>query len=239
MNDPDHTNPGKLISRLALDAAKPLYPRLQVPPNDGSFAMHTFLKEAVEYSEFAPEYEPRMWNATVDYAKATLPGPQRETWLSWLFNCFTGPHPPDVDLSGWLIALDYFILPHSDWSGMDLTAEEVAAVQDFLATRERETDEAGFVEAIEEARSAPLTDWDKRMHQAYEFVLFDRQRGNDPFLALKFANQGEGLRRAIRDHPFPDHFPHEALRQGAQALIDRRGVWMPEGRVLGPLTAVR
>ncbi|MBB4315947.1 hypothetical protein HNR56_003807 [Roseospira marina] len=78
------------------------------------------------------------------------------------------------------------------------------------------------------------------MHASYGFVYFHQSGGSDPFLTLKFANQGESLRRTLRSYAFesvPD-FPHQAFKRAAQSLIDRRHVWMPEGRTLCALTDV-
>lgn len=240
VNDPKHTDPGRIAARLALDAGMPLHPLLHVPPDDGSFAMHRFLKEAVEYSGFEWRSS-ALWDKVVSYAEVTLGEGERRDWLGWLFNTFTGLHPPDVDLSGWLMALDKYRLPTTDWADTGMSPEEVSLAKGFVRRYFRELDEPAFMAAVEECRSRPLSEWDKRMHQAYGFVYFDRASGADPFLALKFANQGEALRRTLRAYDFDaaPGFPHEAFRDAAQALIDRRGVWMPDGRRLSPLTEVR
>lgn len=240
MTDPEHASPGRLVSELALDAVAPLHALLHVPPDDGNLGMHRFLKEAVEYSGFAESHRD-LWPRVVSYAEATLDAADRRIWLDWVFNAFTGLHPPDVDLSGWLMALDRFVLPDMPWAETGMTPAQIAMAEDFVSRYFGELDEPAFIAAIEECRARPLTEWDKRMHQAYGFVYFDRSAGADPFLSLKFANQGESLRRVLATYDFagqPD-FPHRPMLDAAQGLIDRRGVWMPPGRRLAPLTDVR
>lgn len=239
MNNPAHTFPGDLVSSLALDAAKPLYSRLHVPLNDENFEMHRFLKEAVEYSEFAEQHI--LWDKVVSHAETMLSEQERHTWLEWIFNAFTGTHPPDVDLSGWLMALDHYHLPHANWEKTGMHSNEIELTKDFIDSYFAVLDEPGFNATLEACRARPLTEWDKRMHQAYGFVYFDRSSGADPFLNLTFVNQGEALRRTLRTYPFDavSDFPHSAFREAAQALIDQRNVWMPEARKLSPLIEVQ
>lgn len=239
MNDPAHTDPGSFASRLALDAVVPLYRFLHVPPDDGSFAMNKFLKEAMEYSQFTPSWSPILWEKVVSYADSTLEKDTNEHWIGWIFNAFTGSHPPDVDLSGWLMAIDYYGLPHANWDDTGMRPNEMLLVKHFIDAYITELDEPAFMAAADEARSRPLTDWDKRMHQVHEIVYFDDLGCKDPFLELKFANQGEALRRILASYDFPPDFPHQPFLGAAQLLLDSRNVWMPEGRKLSPLTEVR
>ncbi len=236
MTDPQYARPGDLVAPLALDAALPLYRLLRAPPDDGSLRLHAFLKQAVDYARFAPD-QGALWAAVQSYAQATLPEADHQAWLGWIYAAFTGLHPPDVDLSGWLIALEYFhTAPNAlDDGGMSL--ENIEAVTALIDRYFAELAEDAFIAAIAACQARPLTDWDKRMHQAYGFVYFDRASGADPFAKLKFVNQGEALRRAIRatDLSSPA-FPAAALHAKAQALIDRREVWMPPGRQLSPLS---
>ena len=233
MNDPANTCPGTFISSLALDATLPAYPLLYIPTVDhGDLTLHQFLKEAVEHSGFANVRS--LWDKTVYYAEIVLNEKARNIWLDWLFNAFTGLHPPDVDLSGWLIALDYYSLPHAHWESTDMDAHQIALVKDFIDSYLAKMDRARFTAIADECRSHPLTAWDEKMHQAYNFAYFGLLDGFDPFVALKFANQGEALRQILRSYPFDTvpNFPHIALRTAAQALIDQRHIWMPEGRNL-------
>ena len=239
MNDPVHTYPADLVCSLSLDAAMPLYPMLHVPPDDGDFALHRFLKEALEYSRFADRHT--LWDKVVSYAGATLGEREGRVWLSWLFNAFTGTHPPDVDLSGWLMALDYYQLPHANWAKTGMSPDHIALARDFINSYFQVLNESEFNAAVEACRSRPLSEWDKRLHQAYGFVYFDRSGGADPFVMLKFVNQGESLRRILRSYRFDAvaDFPHAAFRDAAQALIEQRHVWMPEGRKLSQLMQVQ
>ncbi|MCU0801989.1 MAG: hypothetical protein MUD11_09450 [Rhodobacteraceae bacterium] len=238
MNDPQYARPGDLVAPLALDAAAPLYDLLHVPPGDGSLAMHGFLKQAVEYARLNPD-PAALWAAVQSYAQATLTPEQQQSWLGWLFNAFTGLHPPDVDLSGWMIALDYFAVAPDPWKDSGMSGENVQAAVALLDRYAAALDAPGFAAALAEAQARPLTAWDKRLHQAYGFVYFDRAGGADPFTKLKFVHQGEALRRAVRETRLDDpDFPAETLRVLAQALIDRRDIWMPPGRTLGPLSTL-
>ena len=140
------------------------------------------------------------------------------------------------------MAIDYYSLPHADWNSTGMTQDEIVLATHFINSYTRELDETGFMTTIETCRARPLTDWDKRMHQVYEFVYFDRSRGADPFLELKFANQGEAFRRTLRTYDFDSitDFPHKAFLNAAQLLMDRRNIWMPqEGQRLLPLTEVQ
>jgi hypothetical protein len=238
MNDPQYARPGDLVAPLALDAAAPLYGLMHVPPGDGSLALHGFLKEAVDYARLTPDHT-ALWAAVQSYAQATLPAEQQQSWLGWIYDAFTGLHPPDVDLSGWLIALDHFGVVPDPWKGTGMMPAEVKAAGALLDRYAAELDEPAFAAAVAEAQSRPLTEWDKRLHQAYGFVYFDRAAGADPFAKLKFVHQGEALRRAIRATNLADpDFPGAALLQKAQALIDARDIWMPPGRNLAPLSAL-
>lgn len=239
MTDPEHARPGDLVAPLALDAALPLYALLHVPPDDGSLRLHRFLKEAVEYARFASD-EAALWAAVKSYAEATLTDADRTAWLNWIYAAFAGLHPPDVDLSGWLIALEHFHSAPDAWASSGMSEDQIKVAAALIDRYYLELDEEAFLAAIAACQARPLTDWDKRMHQAYGFVYFDRAGGADPFLSLKFINQGEALRRAIRatDIESPA-FPAAALRTQAQAVIDTLGVWMPPGRTLGPLADVR
>jgi hypothetical protein len=238
MNDPQHARPGDLVAPLALDAAVPLYGLLHVPPDDGSLALHGFLKQAVEYARLTPD-PAALWGAVQSYAQATLPPDRQQSWLGWIFDAFTGLHPPDVDLSGWLMALDHFGVAPNPWKDTGMSGENVKAAGALIDRYAAELDEAGFAAALAEAQARPLTEWDKRLHQAYGFVYFDRAGGADPFAKLKFVHQGEALRRAVRATDLADPaFPGAAMHRKAQALIDAREVWMPPGRALGPLSAL-
>lgn len=236
-NDPKHTRPGVVASHLALDAVLPLYPLLRAPGDDAT-VVHRFLKEAVDYAQLAPHTTPALWDNIRAYAEATLPPETAEQWLAWVFNAFTGTHPPDVDLSGWLMAIDHFSTPHADWHPDDVPPEHVPKVRAFLDAYQDALDTAGFRAAVAEAQAQPLSDWDKRMHQAYGFVYFDQAAGADPFLLLSFMHQGETLRHVLTVYDFPPDFPHDGFQAAAQRLIDRRHVWMPEGKRLSPLRAV-
>jgi hypothetical protein len=238
MTDPQYARPGDLVAPLALDAALPLYRLLHVPPDDGSLRLHAFLKQAVDYARFAPD-QGALWDAVKSYAQATLSEADQQAWLGWIFAAFSGLHPPDVDLSGWLMALEYFHTVPNTWDDSGMSQENVEAVTALIDRYFAELDEDAFMAAIAACQARPLTDWDKRMHQAYGFVYFDRASGADPFLRLKFVNQGEALRRAVRatDLAHPT-FPAAVLHAKAQALIDRREVWMPPGRHLSPLSTL-
>jgi hypothetical protein len=238
MIDPQYARPGDLVAPLALDAALPLYRLLHAPPDDGSLRLHAFLKQAVDYARFAPDRN-ALWAAVQSYAKATLPEADQTAWLGWIYAAFTGLHPPDVDLSGWLIALEHFHYAPNAWDGSGMSEDNIESANALIDRYFTELNQDAFLAAIADCQARPLTDWDKRMHQAYGFVYFDTAKGADPFLALKFVNQGESLRRAIRatDMTKPA-FPAAALRAQAQALIDKRDIWMPPGRALGPLSDV-
>jgi hypothetical protein len=238
MTDPEHARPGDLVAPLALDAAAPLYALLHAPPDDGSLRLHAFLKQAVEYARLTPD-DAALWAAVKSYAEATLPEADRMAWLGWIYNAFAGQHPPDVDLSGWLIALEHLQSSPDAWAGSGMSENDIKAATALIDRYYAELDEAAFLAAVAECQARPLTDWDKRMHQAYGFVYFDRASGSDPFLRLKFVNQGESLRRAIRATDLADPaFPATALRMQAQAVIDELGVWMPPGRKLSALSDV-
>jgi hypothetical protein len=238
MIDPQYARPGRLVAPLALDAALPLYAPLHAPPDDGSLRLHAFLKQAIEYAKFAPEAA-ALWAAVQSYAQTTLPEADQRAWLGWIYAAFSGLHPPDVDLSGWLMALEHFHFAPNAWDGSGMSQENIESANALIDCYFAELDEDAFMAAIAACQARPLTDWDKRMHQAYGFVYFDRASGADPFLSLKFVNQGEALRRAVRATDIANPaFPATALRAQAQALIDRREVWMPPGRALGPLSAV-
>jgi hypothetical protein len=95
MIDPDHLCPGRLVPSLALDAALPLYPLLHFPPDDNSFRMHGFLKEAVK----------DLWKGVETYAQNVLDPADQKTWLAWITRAFQGLRPPTPDLSDWLATL--------------------------------------------------------------------------------------------------------------------------------------
>ncbi|KAA5603974.1 hypothetical protein F1188_18310 [Roseospira marina] len=135
MNDPNYAVPSDIVCSLALDAATPLYPQLRVPHHSvphhaGRLAMHGFLKAAIESSRFAEKHA--LWEHTVSYANHTLSEETSRIWLSWLFNGFTGVHPADVDLSGWLMALDHYHRPHADWTSTGMSPDEIALAKDFI-----------------------------------------------------------------------------------------------------------
>jgi hypothetical protein len=238
MFDPEYAKPGRLVPPLALDACVPLYSLLHAPPDDGSLRRHAFLKQAVEYARFVPD-QAALWAAVQSYAHATLSETDNKAFLGWIYNAFTGLHPPDVDLSGWLIALLHFHYSPNTWEDSGMSQENIEAANAMIDRYFAELDEDAFMAAVAQCQARPLTDWDKRMHQAYGFVYFDRARGADPFLKLKFVHQGETLRSIVRTTDFTDPaFPVEELRIKAQALIDKLDVWMPPGLALGPLSAV-
>ena len=238
VNDPRHADPAGLAACLALDAAAPLYPRLGVPPGDGSLALQDLLKAAMDRPDPTPRWSPALWQQVTAQAEAAPDPEAAKAWLAWIENAFTGIHPADVDLSGWLMAIDHYGLPGADWGDAGLTPDQAVAANAFVDAYRTTLDEPAFLTAAQEARAQPLTDWDKRMHGVHDFVYFDDRGGKDPFLELKFVNQGEALRRTLRDHAFPDDFPHAPLQAAAQTLIDRRGAWMPPGRRLRPLREV-
>jgi hypothetical protein len=238
MTDPEHARPGDLIAPLALDAALPLYALLHAPPDDGSLRLHAFLKQAVEYARFAPDHA-ALWAAVQSYAAATLPEADQQSWLGWIYAAFAGLHPPDVDLSGWLIALEHFHTSSNAWANSGMTEDQIKSATALIDRYYTELDEEAFDAAVSACQARPITDWDKRLHQAYGFVYFDRASGADPFLGLKFINQGEALRRAVRATNLTDPaFPAVALQKQAQAVIDDLDVWMPPDRHLSPLSAL-
>lgn len=239
MTDPEHARPFDLVPSLALDAAAPLYTLLGAPPGDDSLRLHTFLKEAVDYAGFAP-VAPPLWAKVTEYADATLTAQDRQLFLTWLSEAFTGYHPANVDLSGWLMALDHFAMSQTKWSAVGMTGPQTSEADAFVEHYQSALDAAAFSAALETCRSRPLSAWDKRMHQAYDFVYEDRQGGMDPFIILKFVHQGATLRRAIEGYGFSGNagFPHDLLQEAAMMMITERHVWMPEGKVLGHLADV-
>ena len=238
MIDPKHARPGRLIPHLALDAALPLYPILHVPPDDGSFRMHAFLKETLEYAKLDFDHN-TLWSAAQSYAQATLSEHDAGRWLGWLYNAHSGIHQADPDLSDWIMALHHFQHAPTAWQDSGMTGPEVTAARAFLDLLYAELDEPAFMAAIAECQARPLTDWDKRLHLAYDFVYFDRASGADPFLALKIINIGESLRRALRatDLASPD-FPNAALERMGEALLARRNLKRAGGLPLPPLSVL-
>ena len=178
MNDPQYARPGDIIPKLALDAALPLYGQLHVPPDDGSLRMHAFLKQALEYANLAERAD--LWDRVVAYGQATLDANDQSQWLSWIFNAFTGSHAPDIDLSSWLMAMDYFHVVPNAWQNAGMGANDVALAKAFIDRYFIELDEPGFIAAMDDCRAQPMTAWDKRIHAAYGFVYFDRASGADP-----------------------------------------------------------
>jgi hypothetical protein len=238
MTNPEHLRPGCLVPCLALDAAVPLFSVLHAPPDDGSLRLHIFLKEAVEYGQFVA-YHKDLWQAVETYAQSTLSPDDRHQWLGWMTRAFQGLRPPTPDLSDWLITLEDYRYTANSWQNPLLTKPQADLVRDLVDRYFEELNEDAFMELVQECQARPLSPWDKRLHQAYNFVYFDRQGGNDPFLLLKFVNQGEALRRALRatDLTHPD-FPHQALVQRNEVLFAELGMTARQGAPLAPLVSL-
>jgi hypothetical protein len=119
-----------------------------------------------------------------------------------------------------------------------MTAQQADFVRDLVDRYFEELNEPAFVALVQECQSRPPSAWDKRLQSAYDMVYFDRQGGNDPFLALKFVNQGESLRRVLRatdlDHP---DFPHDILIKHRDILFAAYGMTTPIGPPLTRLSA--
>ncbi|MBT0956372.1 hypothetical protein IV417_03155 [Alphaproteobacteria bacterium KMM 3653] len=236
---PEHNRPGDSIANLALDAAKPLYQKLGlVGLIGGADATNQFLKEVVEYSQFARFHGP-LWKAMQDYAHAALPKDQAEAILAWFFTAYTGYHPANPNMSIWTYFLGIRAVRTELWPRDQFEPEEMKAEEAFTALFAAHEDAEGFMDMITDIQeNTPLSQWDKKLHQINEFVYFDRAAGDDPFLKLKFVNSATALRRAIAEFDFPSKpgFPHEKLRAVAQLEADRG--WMPEGVSLGTLLEV-
>ncbi|MFM2390774.1 MAG: hypothetical protein RLZZ437_2329 [Pseudomonadota bacterium] len=219
MIDPNFARPGRFLPHLALDAALPLYPILHVPPDDGSFAMHGFVKQVMEYAKLHWDHNV-LWSAAQEYARTTLSAADAALWLGWIYNGYSGIHQADPDRKDWIAVLHQFQFNPATWENSGMTAPEVEAAHAFLDLFYTEINEPAFMEAVAECQARPLTPWDKRLHQAYDFVYFDRAGGSDPFLVLKIMNIGEALRRALRATDLASPlFPNAALQRMGDRVL--------------------
>ncbi|UIY31677.1 hypothetical protein LZK73_32495 (plasmid) [Neorhizobium galegae] len=150
---------------------------------------------------------------------------------------FTGSHVAQPQVSVWLQLLRQVRNGLANGT-LALAPAETASVRDFLSLVDTQIDAEAFEAKMDIVRRATMTDWDQRIHMLYGYVYRDTHAGADPLLPLKFANQGNGIKRAVGLYPFdrrPD-FPHEEPH-GLRYEVLRRQWHLDAGKGEIPLSA--
>ncbi|CDZ67954.1 Hypothetical protein NGAL_HAMBI2605_62370 [Neorhizobium galegae bv. orientalis] len=213
-----------LVTILSLDGVRPLHEPLGL----GGLADVTAMARAIVKESGLPTTQIDIYPTFARHAEA--PGDQSEAaFLAWVAGAFTGSHVAQPQVSVWLQLLRQVRNGLANGT-LALAPAETASVRDFLSLVDTQIDAEAFEAKMDIVRRATMTDWDQRIHMLYGYVYRDTHAGADPLLPLKFANQGNGIKRAVGLYPFdrrPD-FPHEELMAFGMKFFDDNGIWMPE-----------
>lgn len=220
---------GNLVSVLSLDIAAPLHSALGVPSLEGGHDARPLLKDILRAADL-PRFDVRVFPHFAARFEATENDAEHRV-LEWIATAFGGSHPANPELSAWLLAKHW--LRGAVLAGdAPLAVEPAASLTRFLDLADLQIDREAFGDKLEEMRlQSVMTDWDRELHVRKRWVQGDDLSGRDPFLPLKFANAGEGLRRAIAlsDLDRDPHFPHARLRTLGQRFLEENAIWMPDG----------
>jgi hypothetical protein len=213
-----------LVTILSLDGVRPLHEAIGLAGLTDVTAMSRTIVEEAGF----PAAQIDIYPAFAKHAAA--PRDKSEAaLLSWLASAFTGSHVAQPNVSAWLQLLRQIRNGLTNGT-LALAPAETASVRDFLSLVDTQIDADGFEAKMDTVRRATMTDWDQRIHMLYGYVYWDTHAGADPLLPLKFANQGNGIKRAVALYPFdrtPD-FPHEKLMALGMKFVDDNGIWMPD-----------
>jgi hypothetical protein len=213
-----------LVTILSLDGVRPLHE----PMGLSGLTDVTAISRAIVEESGLPAAQIDIYPAFARHAAA--PRDKSEgAFLSWLAGAFTGSHVAQPKVSVWLQLLRQIRNGLANGT-LALAPAETVSVRDFLSLVDIQIDAEGFEAKIDTVRRATMTDWDQRIHMLYGYVYWDTHAGADPLLPLKFANQGNGIKRAVELYPFDraPGFPHEKLMALGMKFIDDNGIWMPD-----------
>ena len=231
---------GVLVPALSTDAAKVLYPVLEIPAADGADGKSTeiacaIFKEAVLYAHFSPEQEV-LYEAYLYCARLLLAPREAEQAVYWLRNAYTGDRRDNPNML-WGSIISHYANSDGGWPDMGQTQTDQEQIDAFAAFFLREWNHAGFqkklwpVEDRFESADPSLSAWDKKILKKYITPAFeeDTKVSREIFLPLVLVNKGQALRRAIRkfDLAAKPRFPHKLLRRMGQAWIDKNRLSMP------------
>ncbi len=213
-----------LVTILSLDGVRPLHE----PMGLAGLTDVTAISRAIVEESGLPAAQIDIYPAFARHAAA--PRDKSEgAFLSWLAGAFTGSHVAQPKVSVWLQLLRQIRNGLANGT-LALAPAETVSVRDFLSLVDIQIDAEGFEAKMDTVRRATMTDWDQRIHMLYGYVYWDTHAGADPLLPLKFANQGNGIKRAVELYPFDraPGFPHEKLMALGMKFIDDNGIWMPD-----------
>lgn len=224
-----------LVTILSLDGVRPLHE----PMGFAGLADVTAISRTIVEESGLPAAQIDIYPAFARHAAA--PRDKAEgAFLSWLAGAFTGSHVAQPNVSVWLQLLRQIRNGLTNGT-LALAPAETASVRDFLSLVDTQIDAEGFATKMDTVRRATMTDWDQRIHMLYGYVYWDTHDGADPLLPLKFANQGNGIKRAVALYPFdqtPD-FPHEKLISLGMKFVYDNGIWMPDEKRFPSLREVK